>query len=724
MPAIARGAALALAALAAAAAAPETQPAARTGNDTDTYFGQTIADPYRWMETPSPELESWVRAQDAFTRATLAKIPGRTALLAHMNAIAAHTAIVTALVPVAGHLFFLRRDAGKQLAALVMRDPAGAEHVLLDPNTLTENGHHVSIDQYQPSPNARRAVVAIAPAGSEEDVLHVLDTHTGAMLPDAIDRTKFASPSWSPDGRSFFYTRLHAPGPNDRPADRLFNAKIFLHVLGTNPAADTPIFGAGIGATTSLDPEYIPTLTVLPGTDYLLATANSGVAPEQDYYLAKIPPPGTIPAWRKIVAEADGVQDIEADRTTLFLLSHHNAPNYQVLSMPLAAPDLPAAKLLVPQGEGVITNIAAASDALYVAGHHGPASFLRRVTPDGTSTDIPLPIPGIIGGNDTAYGPIAADPFAPGADFGVMGWVSPPAWFTANGPDPHTTALSLAPTQDAAPGYTITETSFVARDGVSVPLSIIEKPGTPHDGKQPTLIEGYGAYGIPYQPFPRFIPVVRAWVDAGGVMAIAHVRGGGEFGESWHLAGKKQTKQNTIHDFIDAAGAMMNLHYANNTTLAGTGTSAGGITIGGAITQATDLFRAALIRSGDEDCLRSETTETGPANISEFGTVHDKAGFDALLAMDAYQHVKPGTQYPAVLLVAGANDHRVPLWQEAKMTARLQASGSKRPILLRVDVEAGHGTIGTGAAQANAEWADDLSFLLWQLGVPAYQPRR
>jgi prolyl oligopeptidase len=200
------------------------------------------------------------------------------------------------------------------------------------------------------------------------------------------------------------------------------------------------------------------------------------------------------------------------------------------------------------------------------------------------------------------------------------------------------------------------------------------------------------------------------------------MRGGGELGEAWHLAGKIATKQNTIHDFIDSSEAMIRLGYASQSTLAGMGTSAGGISIGGAITQRPDLFRAALIRVGATNMLRFELTEGGPANIPEFGTVTTKEGFDALYAMDALQHVQIGTVYPAVLLSAGVQDHRVPAWVSAKMAARMQAVGhAKGPVLLRVDYEGGHGTMGAGQKQANAEWADEFAFLLWQLGAPAYQ---
>jgi prolyl oligopeptidase len=253
-----------------------------------------------------------------------------------------------------------------------------------------------------------------------------------------------------------------------------------------------------------------------------------------------------------------------------------------------------------------------------------------------------------------------------------------------------------------------------------VPLSIIYKRGIRLDGSHPAWLEGYGAYGITLDP--TFRPTMLASLERGGIFAVAHVRGGGEYGEDWHVGGQKLTKQHTIDDMIACAQYLIEHKYTSPQHLAGEGTSAGGITIGGAITQRPDLFGAALIRVGDSDSMRSELMASGPANIPEFGTVKDKDGFKALYAMDAYQHVKADTNYPAVLLTTGANDPRVAPWQAAKMAARLQASTtSGKPVLLRVDYDAGHG-MGSTKSQRDEELADELAFLFWQLGAPDFQP--
>jgi prolyl oligopeptidase len=716
-------------AIALAGAGLTKPPAARIDKDADTYFGKTVPDPYRWMETPSPEFDAWVRAQDSYTREVLATIPGRDALRQHIDDVAGKMTVVTAVTQVGHRVFYRQRGPGDDLPKLVVRDmDTGRDRILLDPNRVTESGHHVSIDQFQPSQDGHYVAVGLAPAGSEEDVLFILNADTGLRLPDRIDRARFASVSWLPDGQSFFYNRLKRPGPADKPAERYTYQKVFIHHLGADPDHDVAVFGADVGGLKTVGPNDFVAVAAIIGTRYALGIQSDGVSPEVALYLSPIPAGDTGYSWRRIVSIADNVVDVAAGRDALYVRSHQDAPRFKVLKLPLANPDLASARVLVPPGDTVLTNIAIAADALYVAARNGASSGVLRVDDDGTITRIALPMAGSIAAPDAGPGALTADPRMPGAIVGIDTWVTPTAYFAISGEDGHAvTDLGLAPRQAIPDEYVITETSMIAKDGKTrLPLSIIEKKGTPHDHKQPVVVEGYGAYGYSEEPSPRFVPVVRGWVDAGGVMAIAHLRGGGELGEDWHAAGKKATKENTIHDFIDCAWKMTALGYATPATLAGIGTSAGGITIGGAITQLPSLFRAALIRVGASNPLRQEFTEEGPSNIGEFGTVKVKADFTALLAMDAYQHVRQGERYPAVLLTGGAHDHRVPLWEPAKMTARLQAASAKAkgPTLLRVEYEGGHGTLGAGQKQADAEWADGFAFLFWQLGVAGYQPQK
>jgi len=319
-----------------------------------------------------------------------------------------------------------------------------------------------------------------------------------------------------------------------------------------------------------------------------------------------------------------------------------------------------------------------------------------------------------------AIGAFFADPRELGVIIETQSWVRPPMYLQV-ADDRSTTDLQLVP----KPNFDYSQLESIevkapAADGTLIPLSIVYKHGLAKDGAHPTLLRGYGSYGITLDPTfaPRFIP----WLERGGIWATAHVRGGGEYGEDWHNAGRKLTKQNTIGDMIACAEYLVKEKYTSPARLVAEGGSAGGITVGGALTQRPELFAAILDDVGDSDALRMENSPGGPANIPEFGSVKTEEGFKGLYVMDAYVHVKDGTPYPAVMLTTGVNDPRVDPWEAAKMTARLQAATSSgKPILLRVDFDAGHG-FGSGKAQTNALLADEFSFALWQFGDPEFQP--
>lgn len=328
--------------------------------------------------------------------------------------------------------------------------------------------------------------------------------------------------------------------------------------------------------------------------------------------------------------------------------------------------------------------------------------------------ELPLPYKGAIGSLVTDYR-------HPGAIFEETAWTHSALWY-AYDPQTHrivdTRLKPLSPVDMS--GYTSVEVKAPSADGTLIPLSIIYKKGLALDGSHPTLLDGYGAYGEVMSPY--FNPTRKPWLDQGGVIAESHVRGGGEYGEGWHLAGQKLTKHHTWEDFIACGQYLIDHGYTSPAHLAGEGTSAGGITIGRAITARPDLFGAALIRVGVSNAVRQELSPNGPPNIPEFGSVTTPDGFQALYEMDAYQHVKDGVKYPAAMVETGINDPRVASWEPAKMATRLQAAtGSGKPILLRVDYDAGHG-MGSTKAQNDLLLADEYAFLLWQLGDPAFQP--
>ena len=712
----------------------------------DSYFGHQAPDPYHWMQAATPELAStpeqaatpelaaWTAAQTARTHAILGALPGRAALARHMGDIARGLVVVSAVTEVGHLIFFRRREAGEPRAKLLVRDTqTGRERVLLDPNRITLQGAPVTIEQFAPSQDGRYVAVGIGHAGApnagppnagtpnagtpqagvRQDVLYVLNADTGRRLPDQIDRTRLASVSWLPDGRSFFYNRLRPAAAGPGPQARFTFQQVLLHRLGQDPSRDAAVFGAGMPGLSSVAPADFVAVAAVTGTRTVLAIQNDGASPDLSLYLGHLPQGSGGYQWQRITRPEDGVVDVAAGRDTLYLRSRQGAPRYKVLALPLAHPVLARARLAVAPSGAVLTNMAVSAGALYVAGRSGAASTLVRVGLDGHAVALALPRQGSIAPPREGPGSLTADPRVPGAIVGVASWVAPPAYYAVDDQGTRVRDLALSPPPPAA-GYVVTETTVPARDGrTRLPLSIIAARGAPHDGHRPVLVEGYGAYGISEEPSPALIPTIRAWVDAGGVMAVAHGRGGGELGEDWHAAGARDSKPNAIHDFVDPAWAMVDLGYASTDTLAVTATGAGGVTVGGAITEAPTLFRAAYLRNGLLDPLRHEAASGAEARVPEFGTVALQADAAALLAIDPYQNVRADVVYPAVLLSAGEGDPDVPFWHSAKMAARLEAVRRARgPVLLEAED-------GDQAGEA-----DGLAFVLWQLGVPAVRPSR
>lgn len=687
---------------------------------TNDYFGTKITDPYRWLEkTSDPEVVAWMKAENDYTREILAKIPGRDQLLERMKALDNAGPTVSALQVWGGHYFYLKSDPGSDNRRLYVRDSVSApERLLVDPEKLTTpEGKHYSIDYFQPSLDGQYVAYGISPGGSEDSILHILEASTGKVLPDEIDRAQFGSPSWLPDGNSFLLTRTQKLGPDAPPTAKYQKLRVYRHTLGSDPEKDPLVFGYDMNPNVKVLEDDFPVVIYSPAAPkFLVGLVIHGVKNEKDLYVTPFDDtPTAKTVWNKVADDSADITNLDVHGDDLFLLSHKDASRYKVLRTSLAKPDLARAKPVVPASDVVITSIAVGADGLYIQDLDGGIGRLRRLPYSaGTAESVKLPF-------DGAIQSLFVNPTQKGAWLELTSWTKSPLWYALNASGKFQDTLIVPPSPVDYSGIVSEEVKARSADGTLVPLSIIHQRGIPLDGSHPTWLEGYGSYGIDLDP--NFNPTRLALLEKGGIFAVAHVRGGGEYGEDWHNSGRKLTKQHTIDDFIACAEYLIAHKYTSPSKLAGEGTSAGGITIGGAITQRPDLFAAALDRVGDSDCLRSELMASGPANIPEFGTVKDPDGFKGLYAMDAYQHVKSGTAYPAVLLTTGVNDPRVAPWQAGKMTARLQASTtSGKPVLMRVDYDAGHG-FGSTKSQRETEFADELAFLFWQFGVPEYQPK-
>ena len=694
----------------------------------DDYYGTSVSDPYRYMENlKDPEVAAWFKGQNGYTRATLAKIPGRAKLLSRIRELDQSVPRVFAgRMPGDMYLIYKRLPNEDTTKIYLRHGLKGADRLLLDPEKIKLAPEDQAKGKNEVrgtavSDDGKLLVATMVPGGSETSgELHVFEIATGRELGDVVTHGACAEGlcvSWLPDNHSFVYGRLQDLPPDAPPEKVRQNFRAFLHVLGTDAEQDKPVFGAGVVPSIDVDPSLIASISIPQGSRYAIGVINGSVTPNSAYYIAPVESLGKPDTpWRKIADFSDGVTDVAVLGDDLYLLTYKDTPRYKIIRTDARKPDLASAETVVPQGEMVITGIHRAADALYVDLSDGGIGRLLRVPygPSPKAEKVALPFDG------TMF--LGTDPRLPGALLSATTWTRA---FKVYAYDAKTRQITDTGIQPPGPfddpgNLESIEVKIPSHDGTLVPLSIIHKKGLKLDGTNPTLIDGYGGYAISITPY--FSPTQLAWYELGGVFATCHVRGGGEYGEEWHLGGKGATKPNTWLDFIACAQYMIDKKYTSPAKLAGTGGSAGGILIGRAITERPDLFGAAIIDVGFLDIVRSELTANGETNIPEVGSVKTEEGFKNIYQMSAYHHVKDQTAYPAVLLTTGINDPRVDPWMPGKMTARLQAATSSgKPILLRVDYGGGHGG-GSGETEQQEASADRWSFLLWQFGVPGFQP--
>ena len=704
-------------------AAPAGPPLAPVQVVTDEYFGTKVSDPYRYMEKlDTPEVQQWFKQQDDYTRSVLSQIPGRTALLARIKQFdqTGPPRILSMLRYADDKIYYEKRLPDEDVAKLYLRSGLqGQDQLLVDPNRYsTKPGQHSTLNYYVPSYDKRYVAYGVSPSGSEDAVIHILDTSTSRETGETIDRSWYGGISWLPDQKSFLHIRFQKLAESADPAERRLKSRVFLHRVGADPETDVAVFGYGVIDGIDLEPSDSSTVLSLPGIPFALAFVTHGFDNDLTIYrtsLDTLGKPGT--KWQKIIDHDDGVVSIDVHQDNLYLITHKDAPRFKIVHTSLAHPDLAHAHTLIPPGEAVITSLSAMADALYVQKIDGGIGKLCRVSyPEGPVQEISLPVNGsieLIGG----------DPRVQGIFFGLAAWTKASKIYAYLPQSAAVVDTKLQPVgaHDDPPDLHSVEMKAPSYDGTMIPLSIIFKKGIKLDGSHPSLLIGYGAYSITLDPY--FSPRWLAWFERGGVIAIAHVRGGGEYGEEWHRAGMLKNKPNTWRDFIACAEYLVKSGYTSPARLAGQGGSAGGILIGRAFTERPDLFAAALDDVGLSDMIRDMFSPDGPLNVTEYGDLKTADGFRNLLEISAYYHVKDGGQYPAVLMTTGMNDPRVVPWEPGKMAARLQtATGSKRPVLLRVDYQGGHGTIGGTRAQEQELYADQYSFLLWQFGDPDFQP--
>src|SRR5687768_3774198 len=571
----------------------------------DTYFGTSVEDPYRFLEdTGDPVVQTWMRAQADATAAILANLPARDALLARLKEIdAAVPAVIGAVDRDArGGLTYLKRSAQENQFTLYRRErPGSDERVLVDVEPLIKaTGKPHAIGGFATSPDGRYVAYGMSSGGTEIGTLHVIATGTGKEVMPPIDRIRGGGATWLADGSGFFYSRL-APDYASRPrAERFLDNRTHYRSLAA-PSDERAVFGPGVHDAIPLDRSDYAFVVPVPGRNLALAIVTHGVSREISLYQA--PLGGVIAGtarWQKVFDASASIHEVAAGGPWLYLRGAKQAPRFTVQRIRLDRLDLAAASVVMPETDGVINDIGGAPDALYVTRREGVEKRLYRVSHDEQATITPVALP--VTGNVRIA---SAHLHVNGAVLVLGGWTRASRHYLLE--EGRVRDLDLAPVGpfDAPEGIVAREARVKSHDGVEVPVSILVGRDTKLDGRSPLLLYGYGAYGNVEEP--SWSPRLVAWLERGGVFAIAHVRGGGVFGDAWRRAGWKSTKPNTWKDGIAVAEWLIANGYTSKERLSIFGGSAGGIFVGRATTERPDLFRSAVIAVGNVDLVRSET---------------------------------------------------------------------------------------------------------------------
>jgi prolyl oligopeptidase len=684
---------------------------------TDTYTGtagpRKVTEDYRWLENlDDPAVKDWVALQNAATRTYLDGLPTRNAIRDELKQVIGNAPITRGSFQFkGGKLFALKRQPPKNQPMLVVldanvsnADALASERVIVDPTQRNDKGT-TAIDWFVPSHDGKLVAVSLSDNGSEKGTLRFFDARTGDELSDVVPRvqnpTAGGSVAWNGDNSGVWYTRY--PAPMERPAaDAGFYQQVYFHKLGTRSTADTKAFG-----------DELPRIaeTALEASDdgrHVLASVRNGDGGEVEFWLR-----GPNDKWRKLAGFDEGYRSATFGRDgKIYALALKDSPRGRVVAMKLDAATLAKATTIVPQSNAVIESIAPTATRLYLEVLVGGPSELRVYSLAGK----PLPGPAVEPISTVAIGtPLSGDAIL----YGNQSFVTPFAWYLLDpkqdGGRPVKTALSAPPDDLATGELAVSRVMAKSKDGTDVPVNIVSKKDVKLDGSNPTLLTGYGGYSVSMRP--RYSRLTLFWLRHGGVYALVNLRGGNEFGEQWHSAGKLTKKQNVFDDFAASAQLLIQKGYTNPKKLAIEGGSNGGLLMGAELVQHPELYGAVVSHVGIYDMLRFELTPNGSFNVTEFGTVKDPALFDALYAYSPLHHVVDGSAYPPLLMTTGINDGRVDPWQSLKMTARLQAANPKgRPVLLRVAGDAGHGQ-GMSLSSSIELNADTYAFIFESLGM-------
>jgi prolyl oligopeptidase len=705
-------------------AVPSGPPKAKIAPVEDTVLDHKIIDRYRYLENPDdPDTKLFVEQELAYTRSILDPLPGCDKIKARLSQL---LEIGTVGVPQMGgkYYFYTRREGNQNQPILYIREGLNSalnekDRVLVDVSKLAADGT-IALDWWHASEDGKYVAYGTSPSGSEQSTLHIIEAATGKLLPDSIERTSAVSLAWKSDNSGFFYTRY--PKKGDVPeGQEVYNRHVFYHAIGSDPAKDPLIFGEGLA------PESWPNINLSEDDRWLLIDVGDGLTKTelylQDLQSKKSPV--------KITTGKDFLYGADLFAGKLYITTNEDAPHYRALVADAVNAQRENWKELIPQSDAVLLGASVTGGKLLAQYEHNATSELKLFALDGKKLeDISFPAIGSVFSISGKWNRNEAF-------FGFHSFTMPPSVYRVDltqvksevemegkkmhiefFPAPTLWAYVDAPSIDPS-AYNVEQVWYSSKDGTKVPMFIVSKKGIERNGKNPTLLYGYGGFNISMTP--AFSRGLYLWMEHGGVYAVANLRGGAEFGEDWHRAGMLDKKQNVFDDFIAGAEYLIAQKYTDQDHLAIQGGSNGGLLMGAMITQRPDLFRAVVCQVPLLDMLRYQNFLIAKLWIPEYGSADDPKQFEWLYAYSPYHHVKPGEEYPAILITTGDTDTRVDPMHAKKMAALLQAeakngSSKERPILLRIETKAGHGQ-GKPLTKQIEESTDVYSFLFWQLGM-------
>lgn len=695
-------------------------PPSKTVKSSDTYFGVTYEDPYRWIENiEQPEVVSWFKQQAEFSNSILNNLNGRDELIAEWKRLdKLQPPRINSLIYENGRIFYRKTMPGENISKLYFREGLkGKEELLFDPKTYIQ-GKTLTISSALPSYDGKKIAIEYSEQGAEVSTIKIMDVDTKEFLKETIYPSVGVS-SWTFDNKAIYYGWIISADNLD-PQSRL-NSKLKMHILGTEVNTDVDFFSNTSYPELNIDPSVYPYAFLTEDSKNYIFSGVGSVQPEIIQYYAPIDQLSSAKIPWKVLCKASDklVRSMAIVGDTVYAITYDNAKNYKIISTNLKNPDWTKAVTIADeQKDRTAEYFTYCKDYLLMVYSDGINNYLSKYNfKTNKTTNVKLPYAGTV----AVY---CINTKTNDCLLGITSWNKPFTEFNYDAATDIFTASSFNKPPiypDEYKNLQVDEVQVKGHDGTMVPLSIIYKKGTRLDGSNVCFIDGYGAYGISATPY--FSVRKNSLAVKGVVIAIPHIRGGSEKGEAWYRAGYKTTKPNTWKDFISCSEYLISKGYTSAGKLAGTGTSAGGILISRSITERPDLFAAAICNVGCANAMRLEFGANGPVNIPEFGTVKDSIECKALYEMDGVQHVVKGVKYPAVICVAGWNDPRVVPWEPGKFAAALQnASTSGKPVLMKVNYDNGHFTEDKDVTYAN--FADQYAFVMWQCGHPAFQPKK